>query len=120
MSSRCNTKKHSCLVTALWPTSESPIECKRLRYQINGVDCDKWTNEGYEVCYDGIRKKFTQNPVLLAMLRTTTPKILVEATTDQFWVTGIPLHDNCTLDKDKWTSTGWLSRMLLTIRDEHQ
>ena len=55
---------------------------------------------------------------LLAMLKTKSPKILAEATTDRLWGTGIQLRDSCVLDTEKWSGTGWLSRMLITIRDE--
>ena len=96
--------------------TETPIECKRLSYQINGVAREKWQNDGYEVCYDGIHEKFIQNPPLLSMLKTTKPKTLMKATSDHLWGTGIPLRDNCALDK--WSSPGWLSRMLLTICNE--
>ena len=48
-------------------------------------------NEGYEVCYDGVREKFQQNNALLALLKSTSPKILAEATTDHLWGTGIAL-----------------------------
>ena len=68
---------------------ETPIECKRLSYNINGVDNKKWKNEGYEVWFDGIGEKFIQNPLLLVMLKTTAPKILAEATNDRLWGTGI-------------------------------
>ena len=70
---------------------ETPLECKRLSYNINGVDKEKWINVGYKLCFDGIREKFLQNPPLLSMLKTRSPKILVEATTDQLWGTGIKL-----------------------------
>ena len=56
--------------------SETALECKKLSYNINGVDKEKWMNIGYELCFDGIREKFLQNPPLLSMLKTTTPKIL--------------------------------------------
>ena len=52
------------------------------------------------------------------MLKTTSPKILAEATTDRLWGTGIRLRDSCALDTEKWSGTGWLSRMLIMIRDE--
>ena len=52
------------------------------------------------------------------MLKTTLPKILAEATTDRLWGTGIRLWDLCALDTEKWSGTGWLLRMLITIRDE--
>ena len=98
--------------------SETPLECKKLGYTINGVDKEKWSNIGYEKCFDGIREKFIQNPPLLSMLKTTTPKTLAEATQDRIWGTGIRLHDTGALDTEKWTGPGWLSRMLHTIRCE--
>ena len=52
------------------------------------------------------------------MLKTTTPKILAEATQDRLWGTGIKLRDTCALDTEKWSGPGWLSRMLHTIRSE--
>ena len=68
---------------------ETALECKKLSYSINGVDKEKWMNIGYELCFDGIREMFLQNPLLLSMLKTTAPKILAEATTDRLWGTGI-------------------------------
>ena len=62
--------------------TETPMECKRLSYKINGVDNERWRNEGYEICYDGVREKFLQNATLLTLLQLTSPKILAEATTD--------------------------------------
>ena len=98
--------------------SESALDCKRLSYKIKGVDNEKWRNEGYDLCFDGVREKFAQNRPLLSLLKTTSPKILAEATLDHLWGTGIALRDTSALNTDKWSSTGWLSRMLLTIRDE--
>ena len=55
------------------------------------------------------------------MLKTTPPKILVEATTDRLWGTGIKLRDTSALDTDKWAGPGWLLKMLLMIKinDNH-
>ena len=100
-------------------SAETAIECKRLSYQINGVDTDLWHNEGYDMCYEGIKEKFLQNDNLLSMLKTTAPKILAKATPDHLWGTGISLCDNSTLDTSKWMSPGWLSKMLITIRSDH-
>ena len=97
---------------------ETPLECKKLSYNINGVDREKWMSVGYDICFDGIREKFLQNPPLLAMLKTTSPKILAEAMTDCLWGTGLWLRDTHALDTEKWAGPGWLSRMLITIRDE--
>ena len=97
---------------------ETPLECKRLSYKINGVDQEKWNSDGYEVCFGGVREKFKQNLPLLQLLKTTSPKILAEATHDRLWGTGIALHDTCALQVGKWHSIGWLSCMLMAIRDE--
>ena len=98
--------------------SETPVECKRLSYRIHRVDNKKWRNKGYDVCYDGIREKFAQNQPLLSLLKSIAPKILAEAMTDHLWGTGIALRDSCALDTEKWSSTGWLSQMVITIHDE--
>ena len=98
--------------------ADTPMECKRLSYKINGVDREKWHSDGYEICFAGIREKFMQNQSLLQLLKTMSPKTSAEATIDKLWGTGIALWDSCALQADKWYSSGWLSRMLMTIRDE--
>ena len=47
-----------------------------------------------------------------------SPKILAEATADCLWGMGLRLQDTYALDTEKWAGPGWLSRMLITIRDE--
>ena len=98
--------------------ADTLLECKRLSYKIHGVDKERWQNDRYEVCYDGIHEKFVQNTPLLQLLKTTAPKTLAEATTDRLGGTGVALRDTCALHTDKWHSEGWLSRMLMNIRDD--
>ena len=78
----------------------------------------KWINDGYSLCYDGIHAKFNRNKNLLMMLKSTAPKVLVEATLDPLWGTRISLRDHQTLNPDKWHNKGWMSMMLMGIRDE--
>ena len=59
--------------------SEMPLEAKRLSYNIDDFNRNKWINEGFEICSKGIREKFLQNKPLLEMLKTTVPKIVAEA-----------------------------------------
>ena len=61
--------------------AETPLECKKLGYTINGVDKEKWSNIGYDKCFDGIREKFLQNPPLLSMLKTTSSKNISRSNT---------------------------------------
>ena len=70
---------------------DNPYEIKRLSYKIRGFDKDRWKHEGFDLCYRGIEAKFKQNLPLLSMLKTTHPKILVEATSDRVWGTGVQL-----------------------------
>ena len=67
----------------------TPLEAKRLGFQVNGFETHKWKEEGYDLCKDGINTKFHQNPPLLQMLKTTSSKTLVEASLDKQWGTGI-------------------------------
>ena len=52
------------------------------------------------------------------MLKATAPKLIVEASTDKLWGTGTNLRDNHALNPEKWYNKGWMSNMLMEIRDE--
>ena len=64
------------------------------------MDHHRLQNEGFEICFEGIKAKFMQNESLLKMLRTTAPLTLVEASKDRIWGTGIGLHDKNTLNPE--------------------
>ena len=53
------------------------------------------------------------------MLKATAPKLLIEASLDRLWGTGVDLWDHQCLNQDKWYSTGWMSAMLTDIRDNN-
>ena len=88
--------------------SDTPYEAKCLSKQIQGADNDRWLEDRYDIYLEGIHAKFQQ----------THPKILEEALYDKTWGTGITLQNSNTLDSSKWVSRGWLSNMLLTVREE--
>ena len=100
--------------------SENALEAKRLSYKITGVDHTKWKAEGFEKCIIGLKEKFDQNPLLKSMLVATKPKLLVEASTDKLWGTGVGLRDTNVLNCVHWSSHGWLSKMLHLIRDDNE
>ena len=54
------------------------------------------------------------------MLKTMSPRILAEASTDKVWGTGFPLRNKDVLDISKWEGEGWLSHMLMRIREDHK
>ena len=100
--------------------TDSPHECKRLSYQIKGVNNEKWRAEGFELCLKGVEAKFKQNKELWSMLKTTEPKTLVEASNDRLWGTGISLKDTHVLDSRRWHGKVWLSEMLHIVREDYQ
>ena len=100
--------------------ADSPHECKRFSYQINGVNNEKWRADGFELCLKGVEAKFKQNKELWSMLKTTEPKTLVEANTDRLWGTSISLKDTHVLDSRRWYGKGWLSEILHTVRESYQ
>ena len=97
--------------------SETAREAKKLSYKIQGYDAKTWQDKGYDLCLPGLKEKFLQNPTLMKMLKTTTPKLLVESLYDKIWGTGIPLKDKNALNENNWCSNGWLSDMLMKIRE---
>ena len=98
--------------------SQTPIEAKRLSYNITNFNIQHWMKDGYVLCEKGVKEKFMQNKPLLEMLKNTGSLIIVEASKDKTWGTGIPLHDTEALCTSKWKNKGWLSSMLMSIRDE--
>ena len=100
--------------------ADSLHECKHLSYQMNGVNNEKWRADGFELCLKGVEAKFKQNKELWSMLKMTEPKILVEASTDRLWGTGISLKDTHVLDSKRWYRKGSLSDMLHTVRESYQ
>lgn len=93
------------------------LEAKRWGYKVQGFDPKIWNEKGYDLCLPGIKAKYKQNPTLLNMLKTTAPQLLLESTNDKTWGIGVPLKETDALNKDKWHNTGWLSSMLMSIRD---
>ena len=100
--------------------TDDPYEIKRLSYKIQGFDKERWRHEGFDICFRGVEAKFKQNPPLLAMLKTTYPKILVEATSDRLWSTGVPMHDSNVLKSEKWLAMVGYQKCWKTLRNPHK
>ena len=66
-----------------------------------------------ELCKPGISAKFFKNPELAKMFEVTGNKLLVEACYEKLWGTGIPLHHQDCLNKEKWNNKGITGRARL-------
>ena len=98
--------------------SQTPIEAKRLSYNITNFNIKHWLKDGYALCEKGVKEKFTQNTALMDMLKNTGSLTIAEASKDRTWGTGIPLRDTEALLISKWKNRGWLSNMLMSIWEQ--
>ena len=97
--------------------SEDALECKNIARDIRDFNRVNWNKAAEELCFEGLKQKFFQNPTLLEFLISTGEKIIVESSYDDTWGTGLPLSDPGCLNKSKWKSIGILGRVLMSIRE---
>ena len=107
-------------------TASTILECKTLQETkqlmrtIANFNHQKWIQNGLELVRAGIKVKFDQNPLLMMNLQATKPKILVEVTINSTWGTGVLLTNPKAFNKSEWKNCGWMSDILMTIRDNNQ
>ena len=93
-------------------------DSKEIAMDIGNYDKEKWNSSAEDLCYEGIREKFLQNPKLHSYLLDTGNKTLAEATYDSVWGTGRPLGSEDCLNPTKWINgVGLLGKILMRIRD---
>ena len=93
------------------------LDCKETARDIKNFKKEEWDKKAEELCYEGIKQKFEQNPHLKEVLMDTGNKTLVESCLDNVWGTGKTLSDPDCLTSTEWTSIGILGRILMKIRD---
>lgn len=99
--------------------AKDPVEAKKILHRLREDHPQEWERDVAEVAAVGIRAKFSQDPYLLDQLLATTPLQLGEASTNQRWGIGMPLHHEDVLDQTKWLPTGnLLGQVLMRIRSE--
>ena len=97
-------------------SSSSARKCKELGKQIVGVNENEWKSQAEKLCLPGILAKFKDNAYLADMLLSTGDQHLAEASFDQTWGTGIPIHHQDCLNRSKWMNTGLLGNILMYVR----
>ena len=96
--------------------ASSGLECKKLSREIKNYRHEEWKNIAADLSEPGIAAKFDQNPTLKALLLSTGDKLVVEASRDPVWGTGIPLNNREVLTRSKWVGNGILSDILMNIK----
>ena len=97
--------------------SVDALKCKEAARDIKDFKKDDWDAHAEELCYEGIKQKFEQNPHLKEALMDTGNKTIAEACHDTVWGTEKPLSDVNCLTQTKWEGVGILGRILMKIRD---
>ena len=93
-------------------------DSKEIAMDIGNYDKERWNSAAEELCFDGIKEKFVQNPRLHSYLLDTGNKTIVEATYDSVWGTGRPLGNDDCLNPTRWINgVGLLGKILMRIRD---
>ena len=97
-------------------STSTALGCKQAARSVSNFDSRSWTSNAKEICKPGIEAKFKQNTALMNLLINTGTKTLAEASYDNVFGTGVPLHsDNC-LKENKWEGVGILGEILMDIR----
>jgi ribA/ribD-fused uncharacterized protein len=99
-------------------SARTPGEAKALGREVSGFDEERWTQARYDVVRAGSVAKFSAHPDLLAFLRTTGSKVLVEASpTDRIWGIGLAQDDPRAQDPRTWRGHNLLGFALMEARD---
>ena len=61
-------------------------------------------------------QKFTQNPILMNLLKATGSKILVECAYDRLWGNGLSLYEDHPFEETRWSGDNLLGTILMYIR----
>ena len=97
----------------------TPAEAKKLGAEVRGFDPGVWEAERFAVVVAGNRAKFGQHPDLAEFLRSTAPRVLVEASpVDRIWGIGLAADDPRAGDPASWRGSNLLGFALMQVRDE--
>ena len=98
--------------------TSSALKCKNLVRDIPNYNHEDRNNIAKEMCENGIKAKFVQNPNLQTLLLNTGKKVIAECCLDQTWGSGVPLYDDQAINQYNWIGQGILGKTLVEIRDE--
>lgn len=99
--------------------TDSPREQKALGRTVNCFVSEVWDRECLDIVVAGNRAKFSQNADMLAALRATGDKLLVEASPlDTMWGVGLRADDPRVHDRSQWRGTNLLGEALMRVRAE--
>lgn len=100
-------------------TAKNPAQAKKYGRMVTGFDEVTWAEHRFEIVTQGNLAKFSQNKALGDFLRTTTQRILVEASPlDCIWGIGLAADDPKASDPTQWRGLNLLGFALMQVRSE--
>ena len=115
---------HKALIMGDFSTAEKilnekdPKAQQELGRQIRTFDQKTWDALKYDIVRKGNILKFKQNPVHKALLFSTYPRQLVEASPfDRIWGVGLAEDDPLITDPENWKGDNLLGKVLTEVRD---
>lgn len=97
----------------------SPSVAKKLGREVAHFDENAWAGERFSLVVRGNQAKFQQNPELAAYLRSTAPRVLVEASPyDRVWGIGLAEDDPKTKNPRFWRGSNLLGFALMQVRNQ--
>ena len=99
-------------------TATNPYRMKNLGDKVKKFNSDRWRYYCKDIASTAVYAKFSQNATLKTLLLNTGEKTLAESSKDDFWGTGIHLHDRNALNDHFWTNKegGAMSEILHKVR----
>ena len=95
---------------------DTALKCQHLSREIANFDHSTWRDRARIICEPGIQQKFTQNPMLMNLLKATGSKILVECAYDRLWGSGLSLYEEEPFEEAKWSGDNLSGIILMNIR----
>lgn len=96
-------------------TSNSPAQCKFVGDRVN-VNKDDWLSKCLVSMETALYHKFSQNPGPRKFLLETGERVLVEASKDKFWGSGITLGSPKVTTISDWPGENRLGQLLIELR----
>ena len=84
----------------------NPYKIKKIGSKVKNFSAKKWKKECRQIAYYTVCVKFIQNINLGQVLLNTGTAQIAESSTDQFWGTGLHLHDRNAMDQRYWKNDG--------------
>lgn len=95
----------------------SPFKMKELGSRIRNFDKNTWEANRRKIVTRAVHAKFKQNKSLGKLLQSTGSLLIVEASRDPVWGTGIHLKDDNVLNCSMWKGNGIMSEILAQVRE---